>query len=285
MKRVSLLQLATVLGLGVIFVVLYSYFQLHEAVGIASIPQYFTITAILFILFTAMILSLILSKNLLVVARQKQAMELQKTFIGHLQEMMQLIKAQRHDFINHMQVVFGLLQIGENDQAQEYIGELYHDVQVSGEILRLDIPELTALLMVKMGVATAQGISLNMSIESNLKGLAVRPLDIATIVGNLLNNALEAVEDLNPSLKTVSLRINENTDYFVIQTRNPGFIPAEIRSRIFKAGFTTKKGSMERGVGLASVKHLVEKNHGKILLSSHLENGTHFTVCFPKTSK
>ncbi len=146
-----------------------------------------------------------------------------------------------------------MLRIGENDQAQDYIGELYQDVQVSGEILRLAIPELTALLMVKMGVATARGISFNISIESDLKGLAVRPLDIAAIVGNLLNNALEAVEDLNPPLKTVSLIIKENTHYFVIQTRNPGFIPEEIKAQVFKAGFSTKEGSLERGVGLTSV--------------------------------
>ncbi len=282
MKRDKLIPIALVLGLGVVFVALGSYFQPYAG-QVAVLPRYFSITAILFIIFTAMLLSLLFSRNLLVLAKQKRTMELQSIYIGHLQELMQVIKAQRHDFINHLQVVYGLLQIGENDQAEEYIGELYQDIHVSGEILRLAIPELTALLMVKMGVATAKGISLDMRIESDLKGLEVRPLDIAAIVGNLLNNALEAVEDFNPPLRTVSLRINANSRYFIIQTRNPGFIPEEIRTQVFKAGFSTKAGNRERGVGLASVKHLVEKGHGKIVLSSHPQSGTRFSVCFPKS--
>jgi len=285
MKRDSLLRIAIVLGLGVVFAVLSFYFRSLAEEEIAVMPRYFSITAILFIIFTAMLLSLLLSKNLMVLAKQKQTMELQNIYIGHLQEMMQVIKAQRHDFINHLQVVYGLLRIGENEQAQEYIGEIYQDVQVSGEILRLGIPELTALLMVKMGVATAKGIPLGISVESDLKGLAVRPVDIAAIVGNLLNNAMEAVEEINLPLRNVSLIISENTHYFVIQTRNPGFIPPEIRTQVFKEGFSTKGESLERGVGLTSVRHLVEKYRGKIVLSSHLETGTRFTVCFPKSKK
>lgn len=283
MKRDNLTPITIVLGLGVVFVALGSYFQ--PRVKGEVYPGYISITAVLFIVFIAMLLSLLFSKNLLVLAKQKRTMELQNTYIGHLQEMMQVIKAQRHDFINHLQVVYGLLRIGENDQAQDYIGELYQDVQVSGEILRLAIPELTALLMVKMGMATARGIPLNIIVESDLKGLATRPVDIAAIVGNLLNNALEAVEDLNPPHKTVSLIITENTHYFVIQTRNPGFIPAEIKAQVFKAGFSTKEGSLERGVGLTSVKHLVGKYRGRIVLSSYPETGTRFTVCFPKVKK
>ncbi len=285
MKRDNLIPIVLVLALGALFVPLSSYLQHYTDNQATLVQKYFSITAILFIVFAAMVLSLLLSKNLLVLARQKRTMELQNTYIGHLQEMMQVIKAQRHDFINHLQVVYGLLRIGENDQAQEYIGEIYQDVQVSGEILRLGIPELTALLMVKMGVATARGIPLSISVESDLKGLAVRPVDIAAIVGNLLNNAMEAVEEINLPFRTVSLIINENTHYFVIQTRNPGFIPPDIRDQVFKAGFSTKGESLERGVGLTSVKHLVEKYRGKILLSSHPENGTRFTVCFPKSKK
>ncbi len=282
MKRDNLTPITLVLGLGVVFVALVSYFQPRGNGVETVVASYSSITAILFIIFTAMILSLLFSRNLLVLAKQKRAMELQNIYIGHLQDMMQVIKAQRHDFINHLQVVYGLLRIDEYDQAQDYIGELYQDVQVSGEVLRLAIPELIGLLMVKMGMATAKGISLNMSIESDLKGLTIRPLDSAAIVGNLLNNALEAVEDLTPSYKNVSLIITENTHYFVIQTRNSGFIPKEIKAQVFKAGFSTKEGSLERGVGLTSVKHLVGKYRGRIVVSSHPETGTRFTVCFPK---
>lgn len=282
MKKNRLIEVSLILGLGVVLVALESYYRIYTTGYSATSTRDYLSASMFFVAFIAMFFSLLLARNMFIVAKQEQTMELQKLYIQHLQDMMQVIKAQRHDFINHLQVVYGLLRIEENGQAQDYIGELYQDVQVSGEILRLSIPELTALLMVKMGVATGRGISLKIGIESSLAELGVRPLDIAAIVGNLLNNALEAVEDLNAAQRTVELRICENIRYFVVQTRNPGFIPPEIREQIFKSGFSTKSGTIERGVGLASVKHLVEKNKGKIVVSSHAEQGTCFSVCFPK---
>jgi two-component system sensor histidine kinase AgrC len=144
----------------------------------------------------------------------------------------------------------------------------------------LAVPELSALLLVKSGVATARNISLDIDQQSDLSSLGIPPMTLITVVGNLLNNAMEAVENLDPDSKTVKLKIFEKAGLYVIQTKNPGYIPPEIKHKIFEPGFTTKAG--DRGVGLASVRYQVEKHNGLVLVSSHPENGTRFTVCYPR---
>ena len=283
MKKDSLTKAIIILGLGVAFGVLGSYFRIFTLGIETAVSKGSIIIIILTIISLGMLLSLLITYNLFAFEKQERTMERQQLYIAHLQEMMQVIKAQRHDFINHLQVVYGLLQIGENNQALEYITDLYQDIQVSGEILRLAIPELIALLMVKMGVATARGISLSIAVESDLKELAIKPLDIAAIVGNLINNALEAVEELDAEQKKVDIKVTENEHYFILQTCNPGYIAPEIRKLIFTSGFSTKQGSSERGLGLSSVENMVKKYGGKIVLDSHLEEEISFTVCFPKS--
>lgn len=239
-----------------------------------------TILAVLLaVILVAVVLSLLLSWKMISMAKQERLLELQQFHIFNLQEMTQIIKAQRHDFINHLQVIYGLVSQGYDDQAKLYINTLYKDVQVTSNVLQLAVPELSALLLVKTGVATARNISLEINQKSDLSALTVPPMELATVVGNLLNNAMEAVESFNPALRTVRLKIYEKSGLYIIQTQNSGYMPPEIKNKIFELGFSTKTG--DRGIGLASVKYQVEKRNGMVLVSSHPQKGTRFTVCYP----
>lgn len=106
-------------------------------------------------------------------------------------------------------------------------------------------------------------------------------MELVTVVGNLLNNALEAVEDFDPFLRTVRIKIFEKPGLYIIQTQNPGYMPPDIKNKIFEPGFSTK--ASDRGIGLASIKYQVEKHNGMVLVGSHPENGTRFTVCYPRS--
>lgn len=283
MNKKNIIAIVIILGLAVALVVLGFYYQTYAEGIVPVLSTNFIITSILFVIFVAVLLSLILTRKLSVIDRQERVMELQQLYIKQIQEMMQIIKSQRHDFVNHLQVVYGLLTIEQPGMAQAYIGNLYQDVQASGETLKLAIPELTALLIVKMGVATGKGISFQIDVQTNLDNLMVKPLDITTVVGNLINNAFEAVGELDASQRIVELKILENSRYYVFQTRNPGYIDNELRTKIFTAGFSTKSGGSERGLGLASAKHMLSKYRGtSIVVSSQPECGVRFTVCIPK---
>ncbi len=286
MSKNNIIAIVIILGLAVVLVVLGFYYQAYAEGIVPVLSTNFIITSILFVIFAAVLLSLILTRKLLVIDRQEKMMELQQLHLEQIQEMMQIIKSQRHDFVNHLQVVYGLLTIDKPDLAQAYISDLYYDVQTSAETLKLAIPELTALLIVKMGVATSKGILLRIDVETNLDSLNIKPLDITAVVGNIINNAFEAVEELDTSQRDVALKILENSRYYVFQTRNSGYIDNELKSKIFTAGFSTKPGGSERGLGLASAKHILSKYRGaSIVVSSQPECGVRFTVCIPKNER
>ena len=267
-----------ILSLSVGLVVLGFYFGFHmqpESLRLNSIS-----VVLLSVILIAVVLSLTLSWKMLSMARQEKLMEIQQFHISNLQEMTQIIKAQRHDFVNHLQVIYGLVSQGYADQARQYISTLYKDVQVTSNVLQLAVPELSALLLVKAGVAATRNISLEINQQSNLAALHVPSMELVTVVGNLLNNAMEAVEDLTPALRTVTFKIYEKSGLYIFQTQNPGYMPPDVKNKLFELGFSTKAG--DRGTGLASVKYQVEKHNGMILVSSHPEKGTRFTVCYPR---
>jgi signal transduction histidine kinase len=264
------------LSVGLVVLGFYFGFYVHpESYRLNSIS-----TVLLAVILIAVVLSLTLSWKMLSMARQEKLVEIQQFHISNLQEMTQIIKAQRHDFVNHLQVIYGLVSQGYADQTGQYISTLYKDVQVTSNVLQLAVPELSALLLVKAGVAATRNISLEINQQSNLAALHVPSMELVTVVGNLLNNAMEAVEDLTPALRTVTFKIYEKSGLYIFQTQNPGYMPPEVKNNIFELGFSTKSG--DRGTGLASVKYQVEKHNGMILVSSHPEKGTRFTVCYPR---
>lgn len=272
--------LLLLLGLSVLLVVIGFYCQMaleHRQTDFSSSS---ILTVLMVVIMLAVILSLALSWKLFFINKQQRQVELQQFHISNLQEMMQIIKAQRHDFVNHLQVIYGFVCLGQKDQTETYINTLYHDVKATGDLLEFSIPELSALLLVKSGMATARNISLEVVKETNLSALTVPPLELVTVVGNLLNNALEAVEMLEPDARKVKLKIYEKSRYYVIQTQNPGWISPDHRKRLFELGYSSKTG--DRGIGLASVKYQVEKQKGLVLVSSHQQSGTRFTVCYPR---
>lgn len=275
-------KIIVILGLAVILIVLGFYYQFYLQGAVPTLNKNFIVYSILLVILAAVLLSLTLTQKLLFIAKQERIFELQQYHIEQLQEMNKIIKTQRHDFVNHLQTVYGLMQLGQVEEAQSFISELYTEVQISGEVLRLAIPELSALLLVKTGVATSRNISFRIEVRSDLSHLNVRPFDLVAIIGNLINNALEAVENLPVAERKVQFQVFEKTDYFIMQTRNPGFIPRNLRTMIFTPGFSTKSDSTDRGLGLASIKHLTEAYNGFVVVSSHLHKGTCFTVGFPK---
>ena len=181
-------KIIVILGLAVILIVLGFYYQFYLEGEVPTLDQNFIVYSILLVILAAVLLSLTLTQKLLFIAKQERLFELQQYHIEQLQEMNKIIKTQRHDFVNHLQIVYGLMQLGQVEEAQSFISELYTEVQISGEVLRLAIPELSALLLVKTGVATSRNISFRIEVRSDLSQINVRPFDLVAIVGNLINS-------------------------------------------------------------------------------------------------
>lgn len=68
------------------------------------------------------------------------------------------LRAQRHDFLNHLQVVYSLIEMKEYKEANDYIERVYGSIASVGKVLRTANPAINALLQVKLGVCEKAGI-------------------------------------------------------------------------------------------------------------------------------
>ncbi|WP_051276546.1 sensor histidine kinase [Desulfovirgula thermocuniculi] len=224
------------------------------------------------------ILSLVLMHRLISLEQQAFLAQQQARYIEHMEELIRNIRSQRHDFISHLQAVYGLLQLGYFENARQYIAEVAGEARMSTQTLRLNMPEVAALIQRKGIQAANQNIAFSLSIESELKGLPMRPYHLNRILGNLLDNAMEAVMVLEPQDRFVKLEIREDEKSFIFVVSNSGpEIREEWRERIFEPGFSTKGPG--RGLGLAIVKETVAQHGGEIKVSFPPIT---FTVTIPK---
>jgi len=285
MKDRTLLNIIIPLGLDFLLVslLMISSFTIYRLINSPICLPEPVLYALVFMLFVTIPILLILTKNIFLLTKQQKTLEIQDFYIEHLSQLVRAIRVQRHDFVNHMQVVYALMKTGKFDKAIDYIADLSHDIQITGEMLSVDIPELSALLLAKVDLARKKEILFKITVESDLKGLEIKPLELIMVVANLLDNAFEAVETLPVEMRSVVLKVTETSKDYCLQISNPGYIPEGIRIKIFEMGYSTKEGK-ERGTGLAAVKAVVEKNGGTITLQCSRDQGVVFTVCFPKPS-
>jgi sensor histidine kinase regulating citrate/malate metabolism len=108
--------------------------------------------------------------------------------------------------MNHLQVVFSLLELGDSDEAMKYVESVYGDIKRTGSALKTAIPAVNALIAAKRQDCEAQGIALALHIASSWQGLPVPGWEMCRVLGNLIDNAREALSEARlPNILSVSL--------------------------------------------------------------------------------
>jgi two-component system, CitB family, sensor kinase len=177
------------------------------------------------------------------------------------------LRAQQHEFVNRLHVLAGLLDLGEHEEARRYLAVLGRDELSSAEGLRARIapPALAALLVAKQAVANEHGVELLVTEDSHLDAPEALTLTLTTVLGNLVDNAIEAVAPTEPPRTvTVELRDDDGIALEVVDS-GPGVAPADAE-QVFADGYTTKTAVDEgrRGVGLALVRRVVRRAGGTV---------------------
>ena len=199
---------------------------------------------------------------------------------GQLEELNLTLRRQRHDFKNHLQVVYTLTEMQAYSDAQEYVEKIYEDVQSVGNWIRTSVPAVNALLSAKSADCSEHGIHFEVDIQSPWDEIPVAGWELCRIIGNLVDNAVDALKEAATENASVCIRIGETIPAWTLCVENNGpMIPSEHKKNIFIPGFTTKGSG--HGNGLSIVNELVEKYGGKLIMSSTPER-TAFSCTFPK---
>ncbi len=190
------------------------------------------------------------------------------------------LRAQRHDYLNHLQVVYGLMEMEEYEELKHYLQPVYKDMLKTGKALRTSKPAINALLKAKMDEAAGKNIDFYIEVKSNLQDLHIEDWELCKVLSNLLDNAMTALEQVSGERK-IEVDITENEEKFLFNVSNNGpMIPLMMQDAIFKEGITTKKGE-GHGMGLSIVSNVLKAYKGTIELTSE-ENETTFSFSLPK---
>jgi sensor histidine kinase regulating citrate/malate metabolism len=201
--------------------------------------------------------------------------------LSHVNELNGTLRAQRHDFMNHLQVVFGLIDMGENADARAYIERVYGDIQRVGKALKTSIPAVNALLAAKLAECQTRRIEAVLETHSAWKDVPAADWELCRVLGNIIDNALDALKDKAGAHLTVL--IGETLREFTFSVENDGPpIPREMIDDIFEQGSTTHGEG--RGMGLFIVREIMETYGGRIEVSSD-ERATRFSGFLPKAAQ
>lgn len=191
----------------------------------------------------------------------------QKSYSETLDELHTAVKAQHHDLVNHYQTIYGFLQLGYADEATRYVESLIGDTPLIRGFTGLGNVPLSALFYIKIGLAREWDIDFTLDIQTSVDSLTLPPYQLNRMVGNLINNAFEAVAKLPDEQRWVNLRVNRTGPLYCFEISNYGHIDGETLRRITDRGFTTKKEG-HGGLGLYIVTDLVNKYNGRLSIYS-----------------
>lgn len=190
------------------------------------------------------------------------------------------LRAQTHEFSNQLHTISGLLQLEEYEEAVRFVeGVSHHRASLYAQVTeRVADAPVAALLIAKDSLAAERGARLVLAAHSHVSRVD-EPLsrDLVTVVGNLVDNALDAVAGADEPVVEVSLTEDEQTVTVRVRDSGPGVDPADAE-RLFRPGYSTKATADAggRGYGLALVRLVCRRRGGDV--GVHNEDGAVFTA-------
>src|SRR5947208_4599540 len=193
------------------------------------------------------------------------------------------LRAQAHEFANRLHTIAGLMQLGRPEEAMKLIAQTsgVHQELTESLLERVGDPVLGALLLAKAAIASERGVELRVSDNTVMTRSALDSEDLITLLGNLIDNALDAAATSDG--RWVNVSVTEQDEELVVKVHDSGSgIPDGVDGRIFKEGFATKaeRNGNRRAFGLALLRQVARRNGGDVTVVNN--GGALFMVRIPQ---
>jgi two-component system, CitB family, sensor kinase len=192
------------------------------------------------------------------------------------------LRAQAHEFSNKLHTISGLIELEEYHEVVRYVSRLTRSqARLNNRVTsHIEDPSVAALLIAKASQAGEQGVQLRISDATRL-GRVDEPLsaDLTTVVGNLVDNALDAIGHAPDGWVAVEIAQENGTVRVMVRDSGPGVAP-ELAEEVFEHGFTTKAADDgQRGIGLALIRMVCARRGGRVSVRN--DDGAVFTAELP----
>lgn len=204
----------------------------------------------------------------------------------HIRQYANALRAQTHEFSNKLYTISGLLQLDRQDEVLDFVHR-ENGVQqewIQQLIGNVSDPLVSGLLIGKSNQASEQHVRLSIDPASKLTApLSDRQKQaLLTAVGNLIDNALDAVKERPKEKRSVSLYFTDDGDDILFEIDDSGEgVSGDSAARLFEEGMSSKEGA-DRGYGLSTTKRLLALAGGEIHLEESELGGACFVVSMPK---
>lgn len=209
------------------------------------------------------------------VVRDRTDVESLTRQLDAVQVMSTALRAQRHEFANRLHLLNGLLHTGHLDEGLQYLEELLGSGPLASAVPGIDAirdTHLQAFLAAKAAAAREAGVTLGIGENTWITGRLELPVDVTTVVGNLLDNAIDTARVSRNAPREVEIELlqEDSTLHLTVADSGDGVAP-EFVEQLFTEGTTTKQDSGipgGRGIGLALSRQISRSLGGDLWLSS-----------------
>lgn len=209
------------------------------------------------------------------VVRDRTDVESLTRQLDAVQLMSTVLRAQRHEYANRLHLLNGLLHSGRSGEATEYLEELLGSGPLGSALPGIDTIQdvyLQSFLVAKAAGVREAGVTLRIGENTWVPGRVTLPVDVTTVLGNLLDNAIDAARTGSSPARVVDVELLQmhSTLHITVGDSGDG-VPADLVGEIFVEGTSTKPESDlpgGRGIGLALSRQIARALGGDIRLSS-----------------
>lgn len=192
------------------------------------------------------------------------------------------LRAQRHDFLNHIQILYSLIELEAYDEASDYLNKLYGDVGKLSANIKTKSVAMNALIQAKSYEAESRGLICHVSINSRLEFLNMPDWELCRVVGNMLDNGMRAAENFDGQGE-IRVELSESIVAYKICIKNSSSpIERHVIKHFFTPGYTTKKQADNHGLGL-HISAEIMKKYGNTIEMTYEEGMVIARITMPKT--
>lgn len=216
-------------------------------------------------------------------SRDKAVRVTQETYVEEINGLFQSIRAQRHDFLNHVQTIHSLAELKKHKELVAYTKELTGEIHVINDIINIGNPAIAALVRSKISQAEDCRIQFCCTFNGlNMQGMGAKTLDVNRILGNLIDNAFDEALKYDEDRRQVTLVGTQNEYYLEFIITNTCENSVKVASEpLFEAGYSTKQRRDYQGLGLSIVKEIAEQYKGEARVVAEPPDKITFIVKIP----